>query len=83
MFSQHCPGVSAAINPEPKKKPEPRPISPDAEVVSVSQCCRAFCIGRSKLYELLRDGALPSFKVGKKRLIRLATARVFFGGQAA
>ena len=65
------------------KRAEPKPVASDAEVVSVGQCCRVFCIGRSKLYELLSDGTVPSFKVGKKRLIPLATARMVIGGQAA
>jgi excisionase family DNA binding protein len=64
--------------PIQKTKPEPKPVPPEAEVVSVGQCCRVFCIGRSKLYELLADGTLPSLKIGKRRLIRLAVARQVF-----
>ena len=46
--------------PIKNSKPEPKPVPPDAEVVSVEQCCRIFCVGRSKLYELLADGMLPA-----------------------
>ena len=44
-----------------KTKPEPKPVPPEAEIVSVEQCCRVFCIGRSKLYELLADGP-PAYR---------------------
>ena len=86
MNTEHYSGPSAASftnGTEARKKPEPKPVALDAEVVSVGQCCRVFCIGRSKLYELLSDGTVPSFKVGKKRLIPLATARLVIGGQGA
>jgi hypothetical protein len=32
-------------------------------------------MGRTKLYQLMGDGVLPSVKIGKRRLLRLDTLR--------
>ncbi len=40
--------------------------------VSPSEADRLSGIGRTKLYQALNSGALPSFKVGTRRLIRVA-----------
>ena len=49
------------------------PVEP--EVVSVSQFCRIFGLGRTKVYQLMGDGTLPSARVGKRRLLRLGAGR--------
>jgi excisionase family DNA binding protein len=49
------------------------PLEP--EVVSVDEVCRRTNLGRSKVYQLIGDGTLPSLKVGKRRLVRLSTMR--------
>ena len=56
-----------------EKRSEPEPITDDAEVVPLGQCCRVFCIGRSKLHQMLADGTLPSVKLEKRRPLGLAT----------
>jgi len=38
--------------------------------VSPSEAARLSGIGRTKLYQALNSGALPSFKIGSRRLIR-------------
>jgi excisionase family DNA binding protein len=48
---------------------------PEPEAVSIDETCRLTGIGRSKLYELIADGTLPSLKIGKRRLVRLSTVR--------
>jgi excisionase family DNA binding protein len=48
---------------------------PEPEAVSIDETCRLTGIGRSKLYQLIADGTLPSLKIGKRRLVRLATVR--------
>jgi excisionase family DNA binding protein len=59
-------------------KPEVPLIEPEA--ISVEETCRITGLGRSKIYELLGDGTLPSVKVGKRRLVRLAAARRLITG---
>jgi excisionase family DNA binding protein len=49
--------------------------SPEAEAVGVDIACQVLGIGRTKLYELMGDGTLPSVKFGRRRLVRLDTAR--------
>jgi len=40
--------------------------------VSPSEAARLSGIGRTKLYEVLNSGALASFKIGSRRLIRVS-----------
>lgn len=40
--------------------------------VSPSEAARRVGIGRTKLYEAITSGALPSFKIGTRRLIRVS-----------
>jgi excisionase family DNA binding protein len=54
---------------------ECRPSCPEPEAVSIEEARRLFGIGRTKLYELIRDGVLPTVKLGKRRLVRPATMR--------
>jgi len=39
---------------------------------TISECCRLASIGRTKLYELVASGEIPTRKVGKKTLIAAA-----------
>lgn len=45
----------------------PRPLA-----VSPAEAARLIGLGRTKLYEALSSGALPSFRVGARRLVRIA-----------
>jgi hypothetical protein len=49
--------------------------APTPEAVSVPVFCQMFGLGRSRAYELINSGVLPSIKIGKRRLVRLETAR--------
>jgi len=40
--------------------------------VSPGEAARLSGIGRTKLYQALNSGALPSFKIGSRRLIRIS-----------
>lgn len=40
--------------------------------VSPSEAAKLAGIGRTRLYESLSNGELPSFKIGSRRLIRLS-----------
>ena len=44
---------------------------------SVDEACAALSIGRSRLYELIASGELPSIKLGRRRLISHASLEAF------
>jgi excisionase family DNA binding protein len=51
---------------------QPEPLS-----VDISEACRLIGLGRSKLYELLTAGEIQSVKVGKRRLVPMASLRAW------
>lgn len=51
------------------------PAGPEPEAVDVRAASRMLGISRTKLYELLNDGTVPSFKIGRRRLVRPDTLR--------
>jgi excisionase family DNA binding protein len=57
--------------------------TPDLQplAVSVPAATRAAGIGRTRLYEAMRDGELASCKVGKRRLILLEDLRAWLARQ--
>lgn len=56
--------------------------------LSVGEAVRMFGIGRTKLYELIQRGDIEAVKLGRRTLIRAASARAFMeslprlGGQS-
>ncbi len=48
-----------------------------AENISINDAVRTFGIGRTKLYELIRNGDIEAVKLGRRTLIRTASAREF------
>ena len=53
----------------------PATPAPVLEALSIDETCRVSGIGRTKVYELIRDGILPTVKLGKRRLVRPGTLR--------
>ena len=49
-----------------------RAVTPDRIAVSPAEAARLAGIGRTKIYEALNTGALTSFKIGARRLIRVS-----------
>jgi excisionase family DNA binding protein len=45
-------------------------VNPPGDILTPEQAAQHLHCGRSFLYELLRVGAIPSFKVGKLRRVR-------------
>jgi excisionase family DNA binding protein len=43
--------------------------------VDIPEACRLTGLGRSKLYELLSAGDIPSVKIGKRRVVPVASLR--------
>ena len=57
-----------------------RPV-PEPEFVSVNEASRLLSLGKTKTFELIRNGTLVSVKFGKARRVRLRSIRSI--GQAA
>ena len=49
----------------------------DQITVNIKTACDISHIGRSTLYKLLSSGAIKSAKIGKKRLVLVASLREF------
>ncbi len=47
------------------------------ENISVGEAVHRFGIGRTKLYELIRDGEIEAVKLGRRTLIRAGSVRAF------
>ncbi len=43
---------------------------PTREILTIADLQEVLPIGRTKLYSLLSEGSIPSFKVGRRRLVR-------------
>lgn len=43
-------------------------------LISVAEFCRRFGMGKTKAYELFADGAVATKKLGRRRLVELASA---------
>ena len=50
---------------------------------SIPDAAKALSVGRSKLYELISDGALETVTIGRRRLIRVDSIRALALGAAA
>jgi excisionase family DNA binding protein len=44
----------------------------DQLLYTISDCCRLTAIGRTKLYELIGSGDLPTRKIGKRTVVAAA-----------
>jgi excisionase family DNA binding protein len=63
------------LSPAPPPRAGADASTPEPETVSITKACRLTGMGRTKLYQLMGDGVLPSVKIGKRRLLRLDTLR--------
>jgi excisionase family DNA binding protein len=41
--------------------------------VSIKEACRSIGIGRTKTYELIKEGRLDTFKLGRRTLVTVAS----------
>ena len=53
----------------------------DRIACTVNEACRLSGLGRSKLYLLMEEGRVHSIRVGKRRLINLASLRALLEPQ--
>jgi excisionase family DNA binding protein len=49
-------------------------------LLTLPEVGRVLAISRSKLYDLLNSGSLPSFYIGKSRRVRISDVRAFVNG---
>ena len=54
-----------------------------ALLTSIADAARALGIGRSKAYELIKDGRLETVTIGRRRLVRTDSVRALALGEAA
>jgi excisionase family DNA binding protein len=66
-----------------KRPPETEAAASPALTVRIREACRITGIGRSKLYELIKDGQITTVKVGAITLIPMAELRQFLGLEQA
>ena len=49
-------------------------------LLTLPEVSQVLAIGRSKLYDLLNSGNLPSFYIGKSRRVRISDVQAFVNG---
>ena len=50
---------------------------------SLEDAGKALNLGRTKIYEMLADGTLESVRIGRRRLVRVASVHALAGAKAA
>lgn len=66
-------------NRPPEPCPETLPLSFEPLTVRVPVAVRLTGVGRSKLYELIRDGTVQTVKVGSSTLVKMDSLRRLTG----
>jgi excisionase family DNA binding protein len=51
-------------------------------LLSLPEVCEILGVGRTTVFELVRSGALPSLKIGRRRLVTRMSVENFIEGQA-
>lgn len=47
---------------------------------SIAETCKALSLGRTKIYELINEGRLTTFKIGRRTLVRAASVHALAAG---
>jgi len=68
---------------KPTRTRKHQPISDNAVTVRLPQLCEMLNVGPTKAQELIREGKVESFKVGKTRLITVRSIHALAHGKAA
>jgi excisionase family DNA binding protein len=63
----------------------PTDTAPAPTLLTVAETAETLRCGQTMVYQLLKDGRLPSVKIGRRRLVRAADVAEFIarGGAAA
>ena len=56
---------------------------PERVTLTVGAACKATGVGRTYLYELIRDGRVKSVKLGRRRLIVASSLRDLIAGASS
>lgn len=64
-----------------KNTPQPIPCDDDLLAIGSAELKRALPLSRSTVYGLIRDGALPVVKLGRRTFIRRADVRSFIAAR--
>jgi len=54
----------------------------DQLFVSITEACRSVGVGRTTMYRLFDAGSVETVKIGRRRLVKIASLRVL-GGMAS
>jgi len=57
---------------------EPAPLA-----YTIAEAARITTLGRTRIYELIKDGTLQSRKIGKRNIIPASSLRALIEGEAA
>lgn len=47
--------------------------------LSIAETCAVLSLGRTKVYELIKDGSLATFKIGRRTLVRADSVNALAG----
>ncbi len=59
----------------PEQKDNPQPAACDALAVSVAEFCRLTSLSRSTAFKLMRSGEIVSAKLGRRRVVTVASIK--------
>ncbi|MBO4303747.1 MAG: helix-turn-helix domain-containing protein [Lentisphaeria bacterium] len=65
------------VPPLPQEAPEPPPAGPESELLTFDEALAALKVRRTKMYALLRSGALSAVKIGKLWRIQRSAIREY------
>lgn len=57
------------------------PVTIEPLAYSINEACRVSSLGRTRLYQLIRERRLEVRKIGKRTLIPAASLRALIGGE--
>jgi excisionase family DNA binding protein len=62
---------------------KPDPVQQRALAVAPAEAARLLGVSRTRLYEELGSGSIPSFHLGRRRLIRVAALEAWIAAREA
>ena len=72
--------ANVTVTSEPQEPPAPAPEG-SFRLVTIPVAAQLLGVSRSKLYELLGEGALPTVRIGRSRRISIADLETFVHGR--
>ena len=72
--------ANVTVTAEPQESPAPA-AEDSFRLVTIPVAAQLLGVSRSKLYELLGEGALPTVRIGRSRRISIADLEAFVHGR--